>query len=104
MRRTGLLQLGLLCFFLASDLTEWRWFETDPQIADGEISQIDVLPIAMRHRAQIVDSIEHPPTICCGGHPVLPPFVDARTSSMVVSSSGTFGGVPIVYSYMSLQL
>ena len=103
MRRTGLLQLGLLCFFLASDLTAWRWFETEPQLTDAEISQIDVLPIAMRHRAQIVDTIELPPTICCGGQPESPTILDPMNSALV-SISGTFNGVPVVYTHMSLQL
>src|SRR5438874_7438557 len=64
MRRTGLLQLGLLCFVLSSNLTEWRWFEG--RVCPTSTPEDDVYPMAMRARLQVLQQIDVPPTVCCG--------------------------------------
>jgi hypothetical protein len=103
MRRTGLLQLGLLCFFLASDLTEWRWFEVAPQSGDAEVGQLDVLPIAMRFKAQINETIELPPTLDCHDHE-LPTSRELVRPDFYRLSSATLFRVAIIHSHTSLQL
>jgi hypothetical protein len=106
MRRTGLLQLGLLCFVLASDVTEWRWFDetAGPSSAPAAQSQIDAYPFALRFKQQILEEIAVPPTLCCGVHWECPTLHDTSSFPVPDAHPGAFPGVSLAYAHMSMQL
>ena len=105
MRRTGLLQLALLCFVFASDLTEWQWFEVvgGPDSAPGAQCEVDAYPFALKFRQQVLEQIAVPPTLCCGLHYEIPTPSDPSSSFVSDAHPGTYPGVALVYSHMSLQ-
>jgi hypothetical protein len=105
MRRAGLLQLALLTFVLASDMTEWRWFEVDdcPASAAAGPDCAGAYPIALRLRVAILDQIAIPPTMFLHDAGVEPESIHAFFDAGARANSGTFPGVALVYSHMSLQ-
>lgn len=105
MRRTGLLQLGLLCFVLASDITEWRWFDdmASPRSAPAAQSQIDAFPFALRFKQQILEEIAVPPTLCCGLHCEFPALHETGSFPVPDAHPGSYPGVALAYAHMSIQ-
>jgi hypothetical protein len=106
MRRIGLLQLGLLSFVLASDMTEWRWFadDNDSPATSEKQTQFDAFPMAYQNRTQVVDQIEIPVTICYGFESSGPAVFSSHFTHPLEAHPGSFPDVPLTYSHMSLQL
>ena len=105
MRRSGLLQLGLLCFILASNITEWQWFQSAaaPCSAPNSQAGIDAFPFALRFRAEALAQIAIPQTVYRELDSICPIVSNAGFSSLDDVHPGVFPGVPLVYSHMSLQ-
>jgi len=105
MRRTGLLQLGLLCFVLASDITEWRWFDevACPSSDPAAQNQVDAFPFALKFKQQILEEIAIPPTVCSGLHRESPTLCDTGSFPVPDVHPGSYPGVALTYAHMSIQ-
>src|SRR5262245_51027500 len=104
MRRIGLLQLGLICFVLASDLAEWPCFDdagdrsSAPELSDGDECPPDLL-----HRQQALELAATVPALCYAAPYEHPAPILTRSSLVPDVCSRTYPGVALTYSHMSIQ-